>query len=106
MKNKQLEKRQKQIINHQKKMKRKWKIRKTIIRNISKNNSDVNDIISNMNQSTEELKKLNTLFFIESSKKINKTNLQSQNLSKINNYQSINQETKDHQLIEENKKKK
>ena len=39
-----------------------------------------------MNQSTEELKKLNTLFFIESSKKINKTNLQSQNLSKINNY--------------------
>ena len=58
-----------------------------------------------MNQSTEELKKLNTLFFIESSKKINKTNLQSQNLSKINNYQLINQETKDHQLIEENKKK-
>ena len=46
MKKKQLEKRQKQIINHQKKMKRKWKIRKTIIRNISKNNSDVNDIIS------------------------------------------------------------
>ena len=68
--------------------------------------SDVNDIISNMNQSTEELKKLNALFLIETSKKINKTNLQSQNLPKINNNQSINQETKDEQLIEENEKNK
>jgi len=59
-----------------------------------------------MNQSTEELKKLNALFLIETSKKINKTNLQSQNLPKINNNQSINQETKDEQLIEENEKNK
>ena len=68
--------------------------------------SDVNQIISNMNQSTEELKKLNALFLIETSKKINKTNLQSQNLPKLNNNQSINQETKDEQLIEENEKNK
>ncbi len=40
-----------------------------------------------MNQSTEELKKLNALFLIENFKKINKTNLQSQNLPKINNNQ-------------------
>ena len=46
------------------------------------------------------------LFLIESSKKINKTNLQSQNLPKRNNNQSLNQEIKDEQLIEENEKNK
>ena len=46
------------------------------------------------------------LFLIESSKKINKTNLQSQNLPKRNNNQTINQEIKDEQLIEENEKNK
>ena len=46
------------------------------------------------------------IIFFESSKKINKTNLQSQNLPKLNNNQSINQETKDEQLIEENEKNK
>ena len=67
--------------------------------------SDVNKIISNMNQSTEELKKLNALFLIETSKKVNKTNLQSLNLPKLNN-QSLSQEKRDEKLIEEDEKNK
>ena len=65
--------------------------------------NDVNKIISNMNQSTEELKKLNALFLIGTSKKINKTsNIQSQNLPELNNSKEI----KDEKLIEEDEKNK
>ena len=59
-----------------------------------------------MNQSTEELKKIKCIIFNRNFKKINKTNLQSQNLPKRNNNQTINQEIKDEQLIEENEKNK
>ena len=65
--------------------------------------NDVKKIISNMNQSTEELKKLNALFLIGTSKKINKTsNIQSQNLPELNNSKEI----KDEKLIEEDEKNK
>ena len=65
--------------------------------------NDVNKIISNMNQSTEELKKLNALFLIGTSKKINKTsNIQSQNLPELNNSKEI----KDKKLIGEDEKNK
>ena len=65
--------------------------------------NDVNKIISNMNQSTEELKKLNALFLIGTSKKINKTsNIQSQNLPELKNSKEI----KDEKLIEEDEKNK
>ena len=65
--------------------------------------NDVNKIISNMNQSTEELKKLNALFLIGTSKKINKTNnIQSENLEEL----KYSKEIKDEKLIEEDEKNK
>ena len=63
--------------------------------------NDVNRIISNMNESTEELKKLNAL--IGTSKKINKTNnIQSENLEEL----KYSKEIKDEKLIEEDEKNK
>ena len=65
--------------------------------------NDVNRIISNMNESTEELKKLNALFLIGTSKKINKTNnIQSENLEEL----KYSKEIKDEKLIEEDEKNK
>ncbi len=65
--------------------------------------NDVNRIISNMNESTEELKKLNALFLIGTSKKINKTsNIQSENLEEL----KYSKEMKDEKLIEEDEKNK
>ncbi len=65
--------------------------------------TDVDKIIKNMNDSTEELKKLNALYLIGTSKKINKSNVRSQTLPQTNI--EMSQEFKDEQAINENNKK-
>ena len=96
-KKKHLKKKSKEIDEYSEKTEKKLSDKSSKIIN------DVNRIISNMNESTEELKKLNALFLIGTSKKINKTNnIQSENLEEL----KYSKEIKDEKLIEEDEKNK
>ena len=96
-KKKHLKKKSKEIDEYSEKTEKKLSDKSSKIIN------DVNRIISNMNESTEELKKLNALFLIGTSKKINKTNnIQSENLEEL----KYSKEMKDEKLIEEDEKYK
>jgi len=106
-----------EILNEEENNDKKKKIKKSSNSNLNKNLekntllsdtayrivNDVDKIIKNMNDSTEELKKLNALYLIGTSKKINKSNLRSQTLPSVNN--KISQELKDEIAINENNKK-
>ena len=106
-----------EILNEEENNDKKKKIKKSsnsdLNKNLEKNTllsdvafrivNDVDKIIKNMNDSTEELKKLNALYLIGTSKKINKSNLRSQTLPSVNN--KISQELKDEIAINENNKK-
>ncbi len=106
-----------EILNEEENNDKKKKIKKSsnsdLNKNLEKNTllsdvafrivNDVDKIIKNMNDSTEELKKLNALYLIGTSKKINKSNLRSQTLPSNNN--KISQEIKDEIAINENNKK-
>ena len=88
-----------EILNEEENNDKKKKIKKSSNSNLNKNLekntllsdtafrivNDVDKIIKNMNDSTEELKKLNALYLIGTSKKINKSNLRSQTLPSTNN---------------------